>query len=103
VKRAARGAGIFFAFAAGCVFLPGLHFILVPTFLILGIGAGVRRLQDARVVTRVHGSCPRCGREQDFAAGNRPTPSWTLDCPACHNTLTLTLAPEGAAGASAAS
>ena len=96
MARAARAAGVFFAFAAGCVFLPGLHFVLVPTFLVLGVGAGVRRLQDAQIVTRVHGTCPRCGREQDFAAGNRPTPTWTVDCPACHNTLTLTL--QGTAG-----
>ena len=98
VKRAARAAGVFFAFAAGCVFLPGLHFVLVPTFLVLGIGAGVRRLQDAQIVTRVHGACPRCGLEQDFAAGNRPAPTWKVDCPACHNTLTLTLNAEGAGG-----
>lgn len=84
---------MFWAVAAGCVFLPGLHFVLVPAFLVIGLAAGFRHLSGAEVVTRVRGSCPRCGREQDFAAGNLLTPTWTLDCAACHNTLTLALDP----------
>lgn len=91
LARAVKGAGVFWAVAAGCVFLPGLHFVLVPTFLVVGIAAGFRNLRDVEIVSRVHGACPRCGLEQDFAAGNRLTPTWTLDCPACHNNLTLTL------------
>jgi hypothetical protein len=93
LARAVKGAGVFWAVAAGCVFLPGLHFVLVPTFLVVGIAAGLRQLRNAEVVWRVRGACPRCGREQDFAAGNRLTSTWTLDCPACHNNLTLTLDP----------
>jgi hypothetical protein len=96
LARAARVAGIFWAVAAGCVFLPGLHFVLVPTFLVVGTAAGLRHLRDTEVVSRVHGACPRCGHEQDFAAGNRLTRTWSLDCPICHNTLTLTLRPEKA-------
>lgn len=91
LARAAKGAGVFWAVAAGCVFLPGLHFVLVPAFLAIGIAVGLRRLRDLDIVSRVHGACPRCGLEQDFAAGNRLTPTWALDCPACHNNLTLTV------------
>ena len=90
-KRAAKAAAVFWAFAFGCVFIPGLHFVLVPSFLVIGVAAGLRHVRDAEVVSRVRGACPRCGREQDFTAGNRLSVSWTLDCPACHNTLTLTL------------
>ncbi len=97
LARAARGAGIFWAVAAGCVFLPGLHFVLVPTFLLAGVVAGMRHLRDTEVTSRVHGACPRCGHEQDFAAVNRLTPTWSLDCPTCHNTLALTLSPKKAA------
>jgi hypothetical protein len=95
-QRAVRGlkaGGIFWAVAAGCVFLPGLHFVLVPGFLLIGVVVGFRHLRDQEIVSRVHGACPRCGIEQDLAAGNRLTPSWTLDCPVCHNHLTLTLDP----------
>ena len=94
-KRAAKAAAVFWAFAFGCVFIPGLHFVLVPSFLVIGVAAGLRHARDAEVVSRVRGACPRCGGEQDFAAGNRLAPTWTLDCPACHNTLTLALGGRG--------
>jgi hypothetical protein len=91
VARALKAGGAFWAAAAGCVFLPGLHFVLVPGFLLIGVAVGLGRLRDQEIVSRVRGACPRCGLEQEFAAGNRPVPVWSLDCPACHNNLTLTL------------
>jgi hypothetical protein len=89
--RALKAGGVFWAVAAGCVFLPGLHFVLVPGFLLVGVVVGFRHLRDQEIVSRVHGPCPRCGLDQDFAAGNGLTPSWELDCPGCHNHLTLTV------------
>jgi hypothetical protein len=91
VAQALKASGVFWAVAAGCVFLPGLHFVLVPTFLLIGAVTGFKHLRDQEIVSRVHGACPRCGVEQDFASGHRLTPTWSLDCPACHNTLTLTV------------
>ena len=63
--------------------------------LVIGVATGLRHARDAEVVSRVRGACPRCGAEQDFAAGNRLAPTWTLDCPTCHNTLTLALEGRG--------
>jgi hypothetical protein len=91
LARAFKAGGIFWAVAAGCVFLPGLHFVLVPSFLLVGVIVGFRHLRDEEIVSGVRGPCPRCGLEQTFAAGNRLTPSWSLDCPACHTNLSLTL------------
>lgn len=91
LTRAARALATFWAVAAGCVFLPVLHFVLVPTFAVIGLVMGAARLRDGQTVTRVHGECPRCGREQDFASGNRLAASWALDCPACHTNLQLTV------------
>ncbi len=91
VARALKAGGVFWAVAAGCVFLPGLHFVLVPSFLLVGVATGFRHLRDREVVSRVRGACPRCGFEQEFAAGNRLTPAWSLACPACHNNLSLAL------------
>jgi len=90
-RRAARAGALCWAIAAGCVFLPGLHFVLVPGFFVAGIAVGIRHLREQEVVARVRGACPRCGLEQEFAAGNGLTPTWALDCPACHTTLSLTL------------
>ena len=89
--RAVKAGGLFWAIAAGCVFLPGLHFVLVPSFLAIGVAAGVRHLRDQQIVSHVRGVCPRCGLEQAFASGNRLTPAWSLACPACHTNLALTL------------
>lgn len=91
LTRAARALVTFWAVAAGCVFLPVLHFVLVPTFAVIGLVMGAARLRDQQTVTRVHGECPRCGREQDFASGNRLAATWALDCPACHTNLQLTV------------
>ena len=91
LTRAARALATFWAVAAGCIFLPVLHFVLVPTFAAIGLVMGAARLRDQQTVTRVHGGCPRCGREQDFAFGHRLAATWTLDCPACHTNLQLTV------------
>jgi hypothetical protein len=91
VARALKAGGLFWAIAAGCVFLPGLHFVLVPSFLVIGVAAGFRHRRDERIVSHVRGACPRCGLDQSFASGNRLTPPWPLDCPACHTNLALTL------------
>jgi hypothetical protein len=89
--RGFRGAGTFWAIAGACIFIPGLHFVLVPGFFFIGIVTGMMRIRDAETVVRVHGVCPRCQFEQDFAAGNRFAPTWRLDCRACHNHLELAL------------
>jgi len=91
LARALKAGGAFWAIAAGCVFLPGLHFVLVPSFLMIGVAAGFRHLRDQQIVSGVRGACPRCGLEQAFAAGNRLTPAWSLDCPACHSNLALVI------------
>ncbi len=91
LARGFRGAGTFWAIAGACIFIPGLHFVLVPSFLLIGIVTGVMRVRDAETVVRVHGVCPRCKFEQDFTAGNRFAPTWRLDCRACHNHLELAL------------
>ena len=42
LTRAARVLVTFWAVAAGCVFLPVLHFVLVPTFAVIGHRHGCR-------------------------------------------------------------
>jgi hypothetical protein len=73
--------------AAVSVFIVLAHFVLVPSFVVAGLVLAYFRLRTVRVVQRIHGACPRCGVEQDFAP-----PSWgrLIDCPLCKNQLTLT-------------
>jgi hypothetical protein len=91
LKRALRPLGVCWAIAGGAVFLPILHFILVPTFFLSGLAIGLTRLRDRRTVARVRAACPRCGLEQDFASGHRFAQAWSLSCPACHSHLELAM------------
>ena len=89
IARTAAGLAVCWGLALVSVFIPLAHFILVPTFLAAGIGlAIVRAREDIRLV-RLRGTCPRCGKEEEFKVGGRLTPGRVLDCPACHNHLTL--------------
>ena len=86
-RRAALVLLVCWALALVSVFIVLAHFILVPGFLAGGLVLAYVRFRTARLVTRVHGVCPRCGIEQDF-----DPPSWgrTVGCPRCKNQLTLT-------------
>ncbi|MBI2525779.1 MAG: zinc ribbon domain-containing protein [Candidatus Rokubacteria bacterium] len=91
--RALAALGGFWGLAAVAVFLPVVHFVLVPSFLAAGaITAGLRLREDRRLLS-VRGACPRCGVEQEFLAGQRFRREQTLACPRCHDRLTLTADP----------
>jgi hypothetical protein len=90
LTRTAAALGMCWGPALVSVFIPVAHFVLVPTFFIAGIALAIARAREAMRLLGVHGVCPRCAQEQDFEAGGRFTPSRSLDCPKCHNTLTLT-------------
>jgi len=93
-RRAARtlaALGACWGLALGGLFIPVAHFILVPTFFAAGIVMAVVRAREDRRLLAVRGPCPRCGVEQEFAAGGRLTRHVHLDCPHCHNSLGCTL------------
>jgi hypothetical protein len=96
LARTAAALGACWGLALVSVFIPVAHFVLVPTFFVAGIAVAVARAREATRLLAVRGACPRCAREQEFPAGGRLTPGRTLDCPACHNTLTLTADPAAA-------
>jgi DNA-directed RNA polymerase subunit RPC12/RpoP len=74
--------------AAGlAVFIPVAHFVLVPALAIAGVVGFVIRVRERQRFLRVHGMCPRCGREQDFVPGGSMGGRPTVDCPACFNRL----------------
>ena len=74
------------ALAFVSVFIVLAHFILVPAFFIAGLVLAYRRLRAARVIVKIHGACPRCGADEDFAP---PTWGSSVDCPRCKNQLRL--------------
>src|SRR5262245_66645278 len=89
LARTAAGLGFCWALALGGLFIPVAHFVLVPAFVLAGIGVAVSRAREDKRLLKVAGVCPRCGVQQEFAAGGRFDSQKSLDCPRCHNTLTL--------------
>ena len=92
MTRVMSALGVCWGLAIVAVFMPVAHFILVPTFLLLGIVLAVLRSREDVRLLGAHGRCPRCGVEQDFPGGGRFQGEQALDCPRCHNRLTLTAA-----------
>jgi hypothetical protein len=89
ITRALAALGAFWALALVALFIPVAHFILVPTLVIVGIVAAVRRGREARRLVNVRGTCPRCGVERRFDVGGRFGVERAFDCPWCHNILRL--------------
>jgi|SRR5215510_1796483 len=90
LARTAAGLGACWGLALAGLFIPVAHFILVPTFTVAGIAVAALRIREDRRLVKVRGVCPRCGAAQEFNGGGRFTAERTLNCPRCHNHLTLT-------------
>jgi hypothetical protein len=91
--RMATGFGAGAGLALISVVIPVAHFILVPAFLATGIGLAVTRAREDTRLLGLHGTCPRCGAEQDFTVSGRFTAARSLDCPKCHTNLSLDAGP----------
>jgi len=90
--RAGLGLAIAWLLAFPAIFLPVLHFVLVPGFIIGGIVLAILRLREDRTLARVKGTCPRCGAQLDATPGGRFRSPRSVQCLQCKNTLTLTAA-----------
>src|SRR5688572_16513805 len=66
MQRTVRTLGAGWGLAVAAVFLPVLHFVLVPA---LALGAPLLALQrwgEAAVLVGASGDCPACGQPQDW-------------------------------------
>ena len=89
VKRAALAFGTGLVAAAVAVIIPIVHFVLVPTALVLGVVFGVRRLGQAETFRTGTGVCPYCGTRQSLTLLGRFHLPKTLYCSACQRELYL--------------
>lgn len=64
-KRAAKTGGTFLALATGSVFIPGLHFVLVPGFFIASIVYGLKTYKQEYYQDMSQVSCPNCQKKLD--------------------------------------
>ena len=86
--RALKFLGLGWGAAVVAVFIPLLHFVLVPLFLILGPVAAVWAYGQASVVLGGLGLCPNCGASLPIERG---PDRWPLDdlCTQCRERVKI--------------
>jgi hypothetical protein len=95
-QRLARAlAGLVGCWAAAIVsvFIPVAHFFLVPGFLVLGVVWAVARSRERQRLLGLRGTCPRCGRDEEFGRGERQGGQTWVTCPGCFTRLLVTIEP----------
>lgn len=92
-RRALIGWGACWAMAVVAVFIPLLHFILVPALLIAGPLVGRARWREKATVLDVRGVCPGCGKPQSVAMKQPASEAMPWRCPECGRPLVLRLDP----------
>jgi hypothetical protein len=97
--RAGIALGVAWLLAFPAIFLPVLHFVLVPGLVVGGVVLAAMRLREDRTLARVQGVCPRCAAPLDLTPGGRFRLPRTVQCVHCRNELTLSAPdPANAAG-----
>jgi len=95
--RAARAAWAWagcWGAAVAAVFLPVLHFFLVPALLLGGPLYALVRWREKVTVLGAEGSCPACGAAQRPRIRGGAARDMSFRCEACRRALALRLPPE---------
>ncbi|MFN8588864.1 MAG: hypothetical protein U1E86_28130 [Burkholderiaceae bacterium] len=87
--RAVRALATCWGLAVLAVFLPVLHFVLVPSLLVAGPIAALARLGEHCSVLAASGTCPACGTAQHFAVSGALRERTPLRCESCGRAVEL--------------
>lgn len=93
MRRATIGWVGCWGLAIVAVFIPLLHFILVPALLIAGPLIARARWNEKATVLNVRGTCPGCGKPQSVDLKQPGSESMPWRCPECGRPLVLRLDP----------
>ncbi len=93
IQKSFKAFAIFFGLAIFSVFIPVLHFFLVPVFLILSVYLSYKKMKEIYVLDLSSLSCPGCsGKYKITQLGVSDLDQQVrLDCEACRKNLTLVL------------
>lgn len=92
VRRAILGWAACWGAAIAALFLPLLHFVLVPALLIAGPMLGMARLGEKRTITRISGPCPECGGAISLKPGG--SAANVVRCDHCRRPVAWAVPPE---------
>lgn len=92
MRRMFKIGGLLLAAALVAVFIPILHFVLVPILLICAVIFGVATWMDRAEILRGEYTCPLCNKLNTLARESENLPRSTR-CQHCYGTLHLTLNP----------
>ncbi len=88
-QRALRKLALFWLVALICVAIPIAHFFLVPGFFAAGIAVAVLTFKQDEATVELHGECPHCHEQVEFAMeATDKLPKWTY-CPKCDTSVQL--------------
>jgi hypothetical protein len=89
VKRGLKAFGLNFFAAIISVFVPVLHFFLVPLFLILAFYQGFAKYKQTRSLNLNLESCPICTRNLDSGLGYLDGDMLRTICSSCGTKLVI--------------
>jgi hypothetical protein len=96
--RAGLALGVAWLLAFPAIFLPVLHFVLVPGLVVGGVVLAAMQLREDRTLARLRGVCPRCAAPLDLTPGGRFRLPRMVQCGHCRNELTVAAADAGGSG-----
>jgi predicted RNA-binding Zn-ribbon protein involved in translation (DUF1610 family) len=94
LRRAARAWAGCWGAAIVAVFLPVLHFVLVPSLLVGGPLYAMVMMRERVTVLGADGACPACGAEQHPRMKTGASDRMEFRCESCRRALGLKLPPE---------
>ncbi len=88
-RRALKTLGITWGCAVIAVFLPVLHFVLVPLLLVAGPVLAYQKSRESVTLLTATGPCPACHAPQDHRLNAAARERLVLRCEACGRALEL--------------
>ncbi|MBK7857526.1 MAG: hypothetical protein IPJ65_02650 [Archangiaceae bacterium] len=89
VRRGALGMALCWVGAGISIFMPILHFVLVPGLIVAGPIFGALQLSEKMRLRKIKGSCPRCKVEREYQLSLRFNGPRSFTCDGCGNLIEL--------------
>lgn len=96
VRRALLGWAATWSLAVLAVFIPILHFVLVPALLVTGVVLAIVRLREGATLAALEGACPRCKAPRRRENLGRFHDGRAVHCDGCGEQIQLRVCTEAA-------